>query len=90
MQTEAKARELGKCMQQASQDSGVNTVALLTQMDHPIGLMIGNALEIVETVLCLQGKAPADLEELVCAQGGHLLAMSGKAASPGQTCGEDR
>jgi thymidine phosphorylase len=81
MQTHEKARELAVTMQAAGQATGVNTTALLTPMDHPIGRMIGNALEVLESVHCLQGRGPADLEELVCVQGGHLLLLVGKAAS---------
>jgi thymidine phosphorylase len=38
-------------------------------MEAPLGNTIGNSLEIVESIHCMQGKAPRDLEELICAQG---------------------
>ena len=44
---------------------GISTVALLTNMDVPIGFMVGNALEIAETLCCLHGNGPSDLKELV-------------------------
>ena len=48
---------------------GIKTAAMLTSMDYPIGKHIGNALEVKESVECLQGLGPSDLEELVVAQG---------------------
>eukprot|EP00050_Salpingoeca_kvevrii_P022446 m.126600 g.126600 ORF g.126600 m.126600 type:complete len:460 (+) comp9709_c1_seq1:336-1715(+) len=80
MKTEARARELAQSMVNAGCGAGVNTVAVLTKMDNPIGRMIGNAVEVAESVYCLQGKGPADLEELVCCEGGLLLAVNGNAA----------
>jgi len=45
-------------------------------------VLLGNALEIAESVFCLQGKGPADLEELVCTEGAHLLAANGNVKTP--------
>ena len=46
-------------------------------MNRPLGSAIGNAIEIVESIETLRGNGPSDLEELVCAQGGALLEMTG-------------
>tara|TARA_B100001287_G_C22463569_1_gene426205 strand:- start:44 stop:682 length:639 start_codon:yes stop_codon:yes gene_type:complete len=51
---------------------GMKVEALLTQMDHPIGNMIGNSHEIVETIACLKGMGPNDTMELVYAQAESL------------------
>eukprot|EP00058_Branchiostoma_floridae_P009451 XP_002594939.1 hypothetical protein BRAFLDRAFT_244533 [Branchiostoma floridae] len=81
MKTLDKARDLAHSMVSASEGLGVKTVALLTRMDNPIGLTIGNGLEVWESLLCLQGEGPQDLKELVCQLGGHLLARVGTAAT---------
>lgn len=44
---------------------GVKTSALLTDMNNPIGKKIGNALEVAESIDCLHGNGPRDLEDLV-------------------------
>jgi thymidine phosphorylase len=49
----------------AGNRSGVKTEALLTDMNSPLGYMIGNALEVAESIDCLHGKGPKDLTELV-------------------------
>ncbi|XP_019615793.1 PREDICTED: thymidine phosphorylase-like [Branchiostoma belcheri] len=81
METLDKARDLAQSMVSASEGLGMKTVALLTRMDNPIGLTIGNGLEVWESLLCLQGEGPQDLKELVCQLGGHLLARVGTAAT---------
>lgn len=56
---------------------GIKTMAVMSNMDDPLGLCIGNALEVAESIQCLKGQGPPDLEELVVKQGGLLLANSG-------------
>eukprot|EP00049_Salpingoeca_infusionum_P022777 m.8731 g.8731 ORF g.8731 m.8731 type:complete len:453 (-) comp5389_c0_seq1:1736-3094(-) len=81
MDTMEKAVDLAEKMTAVGNRLGIKTIALVTEMSHPIGFMVGNALEVQESVECLQGKGPADLEDLVCLEGGHLLHTSGLAAS---------
>lgn len=49
----------------------MKTVALMTDMNNPIGKMIGNALEIAESLNCLHGNGPTDLEDLVLQLGNY-------------------
>ena len=75
-----QAEELAHSMAGAANGMGVATSVVLTTMDQPLGCAVGNALEIVESVETLCGRGPHDLEELVCVQGGLLLAAAGLAA----------
>jgi len=79
MVEKSKARELAESMVAASQGMGVTTTAVLSCMDAPLGCAIGNSLEVLESVETLCGNGPADLEELVCIQGGLLLHSTGLA-----------
>ncbi|CAL1530629.1 unnamed protein product [Lymnaea stagnalis] len=72
-----RAARLAESMVSCSQNLGTKTVALLTDMDSPIGNMVGNALEVVESIWCLQGRGPRDLLDLTCSLGGHLLHAGG-------------
>jgi thymidine phosphorylase len=61
MSDPAKAAELARTMVQLGKDAGVNTRALVTAMDVPLGLTAGNALEVRESVEVLAGGGPADV-----------------------------
>jgi len=74
----ASARELAKTMVDLGNDSGVNTSALLTDMSTPLGLKIGNALEVEESVEVLAGGGPADVVELTVALAQEMLRLAGK------------
>ncbi|MBW7877169.1 MAG: thymidine phosphorylase [Candidatus Cloacimonetes bacterium] len=60
---------------------GRDVMALVTDMDLPLGKSIGNALEVRESLMTLQGKGEADLVELCAELGSRLLVMAGKASS---------
>jgi pyrimidine-nucleoside phosphorylase len=81
MQTKADARKLARAMVALGNRCGVNTRALLTDMNTPLGRAAGNWLEVIESVACLEGHGPADLHELVLAFAAHLLIQTGKATS---------
>ena len=81
MPTLDKAKELATAMVALGNECGVNTRALITGMDAPLGRVAGNWLEVKESVQCLEGGGPADLRELVIAFAAHLLVQTGKAKS---------
>ena len=81
MQTEAQARELATNMVCLANECGVKTRALITGMNVPLGRAAGNLLEVREAVECLEGRGPADLEQLVVESAAHLLVLAGKASS---------
>ncbi|XP_063164649.1 thymidine phosphorylase [Candoia aspera] len=60
---------------------GMKTAAVLTRMDEPLGCRVGNSLEVLEALQCLEGGGPGDLRELVITLGGILLWQSGRADS---------
>jgi pyrimidine-nucleoside phosphorylase len=81
MPTLEKARDLAQTLVALGNESGVNTRALLTNMQTPLGRAAGNWLEVKESVLCLEGRGPEDLRELVLVFAAHLLVQTGKAKS---------
>ena len=81
MQVKADARRLARDMVALGNECGVNTRAILTDMNTPLGRAAGNWLEVKESVDCLDGKGPADLLELVIESAAHLLVQTGKSKS---------
>ncbi|MBO8202957.1 thymidine phosphorylase [Streptomyces smyrnaeus] len=71
------ARELAATMVELGHDHGVRTVALLTDMNTPLGLTAGNALEVRESVEVLAGGGPADVVELTVALAREMLDAAG-------------
>jgi pyrimidine-nucleoside phosphorylase len=74
--TVEEARELARLMQGLGARAGRPTVCELTRMDEPLGLAVGNALEVAECVETLRGEGPPDLDELVRSSAARLLALS--------------
>ncbi len=77
MKDVARARELAEVMVALGTDAGVRTVALLTDMDVPLGRTAGNAIEVTESVEVLAGGGPADVVELTLALAREMLAGAG-------------
>jgi thymidine phosphorylase len=78
MTDEASARDLAQTMVGLGTEAGVATVALLTAMDTPLGLTVGNALEVAEAVEVLAGGGPADIVELTVALAQEMLSAVGR------------
>ncbi|MDY0911459.1 thymidine phosphorylase [Rathayibacter festucae] len=74
----ARSRELARAMVDLGNDAGVRTTALLTNMNVPLGLAIGNANEVRESVEVLAGGGPADVRELTLALAREMLALAGQ------------
>ncbi|MEE2048759.1 thymidine phosphorylase, partial [Nocardiopsis tropica] len=77
MKDAGSARELARTMVDIGNDHGVRTVALLTDMEAPLGRQVGNALEVAEAVEVLSGGGPADVVELTVALAREMLAAAG-------------
>jgi thymidine phosphorylase len=78
MKTVDDARELARTMVDLGTDAGVTTVALLTNMQTPLGLTAGNALEVREALEVLAGGGPPDVVELTLALAREMLAAAGR------------
>ena len=73
----ARARQLAEVLVQLGKDAGVNTSALLTDMSTPLGLKVGNALEVEESVDVLAGGGPSDVIEITAALATEMLNLAG-------------
>jgi thymidine phosphorylase len=86
MSDPADARRLAETMVRLGKDAGVNTRALITAMDVPLGLAVGNALEVSESVEVLAGGGPADVVELTVLLAREMLDLAGiTGIDPAQT-----
>jgi len=81
MKNEKDAAFLAELMVETGERMGKQVVALITDMDQPLGNMIGNALEVVEVVDVLRGAGPQDLRELCLELAGWMLHLGGVAAT---------
>lgn len=79
MKNEKDAAFLAELMVETGERMGKQVVALITDMDQPLGKMIGNALEVVEVVEVLRGAGPDDLRELCLELGAWMLHLAGAA-----------
>ena len=78
MQAPKEARELANLLVRLSNDMGVRSSALLTDMDEPLGAAVGNALEVRESVRFLRGEeTPGDLSEMARLVAARLLELKG-------------
>lgn len=78
MKTIGEAEKLARLMVDIGRGAGRKTVALITDMDRPLGNNIGNALEVSEAVDILNGKGPDDLREVCLELAANMLFVAGK------------
>ena len=78
MADQSQARLLARTMVDLGTDAGLTTVALLTDMSTPLGLTVGNALEVREALEVLAGGGPSDVVELTVTLAGEMLAAAGR------------
>lgn len=81
MKTAEDAKELAHAMVSIGNNVGRKTMAVISDMSQPLGLAIGNSLEVKEAIDTLKGEGPADLEELCLALGSQMVYLAGKASS---------
>jgi pyrimidine-nucleoside phosphorylase len=81
MKSEKDAVFLADLMVETGERMGKRVVALITDMDQPLGRMIGNALEVVEVVEVLRGEGPEDLRELCLELAGWMLHLGGASGT---------
>ncbi|MBU2602185.1 MAG: thymidine phosphorylase [Actinobacteria bacterium] len=74
-----QAHRVARTMIELGKDAGRSVRAVLTAMDEPLGLAVGNALEVREAFEVLHGRGPADLRHVVITLAAHLLLMAGQA-----------
>jgi pyrimidine-nucleoside phosphorylase len=83
METLDNARALARLMVAIGELAGRRVTALITQMEQPLGLAVGNALEVQEAIATLHGRGPGDFQELVEAVAEEMLLLAGVAGAPG-------
>jgi len=81
MKTEADARALVAELTRVSRALGCEVVCLMSDMDQPLGMAVGNSLEVVEAIETLRGEGPAALTELCMVFGAKMLILGRVAAS---------
>jgi pyrimidine-nucleoside phosphorylase len=81
MKSEEDAAFLAELMVETGERMGKRVVALITDMDQPLGCMIGNALEVVEVIEVLRGEGPEDLRQLCLELAGWMLHLGGACDS---------
>ena len=79
MREEHDAVALMEVLVATGRAAGIQMSALLTDMDHPLGLAIGNALEVLEVLAALDGECPDDLREVTLALGVEMLLLADAA-----------
>lgn len=81
MKNVADAKELAETMVEIGNSVGRKTMAVISDMDQPLGFAIGNALEVKEAIATLKGTGPQDLTELCLTLGSQMVYLAKKAES---------
>ena len=82
MKTDEDAFELANKMVAIGKHAGVKVMAVISDMDQPLGRAVGNAMEVREAIETLKGNGPEDLHELCLTLGSYMVSFAGKADSP--------
>ena len=75
-----QSKELARLMVDIGKSAGKKMVALITNMDRPLGNAIGNSLEVIEAVETLQGHGPDDFTEVCITLAGYMLSLAGNGS----------
>lgn len=81
MKTVEDSVKLAKAMVKIGNAVGRKTMAIISDMNQPLGFAIGNALEVKEAIETLQGNGPEDLTELCLTLGSQMVTVAGHADS---------
>jgi pyrimidine-nucleoside phosphorylase len=79
MKDPAEAEKLARSLVDTGAAMGLKVIALITNMDEPLGNMVGNFLEVEESLDCLEGKGPEDLMEVTLELAARMALLGGKA-----------
>ena len=82
MKTQEDAEKLASLMVEIGNADGKKTMAVITDMEQPLGNAIGNTLEVQEAIDILKNQGPEDITELCITLGGIMVYMGEKAGSP--------
>lgn len=81
MKTEEDAKELAQALVNIGRSVGMQCMAVISDMNQPLGNAIGNALEIEESIAILKGEGPTDITELILTLGSQMVVLAGKAST---------
>lgn len=81
MKTEEDAKELAQALVNIGRSVGMQCMAVISDMNQPLGNTIGNALEIEESIAILKGEGPTDITELILTLGSQMVVLAGKAST---------
>ena len=81
MKTEEDAKELAQALVNIGRSVGMQCMAVISDMNQPLGNTIGNALEIEESIAILKGEGPTDITELILTLGSQMVVLAGKATT---------
>lgn len=76
------ATELGELMVEIGHADGKKTIAVITDMNQPLGRAVGNSNEVIEAIETLKGNGPEDITELALTLASYMIYAGEKASSP--------